>query len=79
MNSEELRELRSLEGERKMSQVAIQGYQQQTAIKLRGLMGQDIKDVLTGKKKVKMSFWQKLNYKIKNMFLKLGGGYGETV
>lgn len=79
MNSEELRELRSLEGEKKMSQVAIQGYQQQTAMKLRGLMGQDIKDVLSGKKKVKMPFWQKLNYKIRSMLLKLGGSYGETV
>lgn len=63
MDSSIERELRSLEGERKMSEVAIRGYQHNIAEQLRSSMGEDIKEVLNGNKKVKLSFWQKIKHK----------------
>ena len=59
-------ELTSLESERKMSEVAIKAHQTSLSEALNGSMGQDMMDVLSGKKVVKLSFFQKLNYKINN-------------
>ena len=59
------REVTSLNSEKKMSALAIKGYQNSISEQLRGSMGQDMNDVLSGKKKVKLSFWQRVNYNIK--------------
>ena len=61
------RELQTLESERRMSQMALKGHQFALAEQLRGSMGQDMKDVLEGKKQVKFSFWRR----VKNGFKKL--------
>lgn len=52
-----------MEGEMKMNELALKGHQNMIAEQLRGSMGQDINDVLNGKKKVKLSFWTKLKNK----------------
>lgn len=64
------RELTSLKSEKRMSEMAIRGYQNEIANKLNGSMGDDMMDVLSGKKYVKLTKWQKLRYKIDN-FLNL--------
>ena len=60
------REITSLNSERRMSELAIKGYQNDLAKRLNGSMGDDMKDVLSGKKVVKLTIWQKLRYKIDN-------------
>ena len=64
------REFTSLKSEKRMSEMAIRGYQNEIANKLNGSMGDDMLDVLSGKKYVKLTKWQKLRYKIDN-FLNL--------
>jgi len=64
------REFTSLKSEKRMSEMAIRGYQNEIANKLNGSMGDDMMDVLSGKKYVKLTKWQKLRYKIDN-FLNL--------
>lgn len=64
------REFTSLKSEKRMSEMAIRGYQNEIANKLNGSMGDDMMDVLSGKKSVKLTKWQKLRYKIDN-FLNL--------
>ena len=64
------RELTSLKSEKRMSEMAVKGYQNEMAEKLNGAMGNDMMDVLSGKKFVKLTKWQKLRYKIDN-FLNL--------
>lgn len=65
-------ELNSLKAERKMSELAVKGTQSQIAEMLKGDMGQDMKDVLSGKKKVELvhrkTSWK---MKIKSFFEKL--------
>lgn len=68
------RELRSLKGERKMSEVALMGYQHQLAEQLNSGMGEDIKEVLSGNRKVKLSFWQKMKHKFDTLLWNLGLG-----
>ena len=58
------RELRSLKGERKMNEVALMGYQHNIAEQLNSSMGEDMIEVLSGNRKVKLSFWQKLKHRI---------------
>lgn len=65
------RELRSLEGERKMSEVAIQGYQHSIAEQLRSSMGEDMIEVLNGNKKVKLSFWDRMKHKFDTLLWSL--------
>lgn len=76
-------ELQSLNGERMMSKVAVQGYQSQIADKLRGAMGDDIKKVLSGERIVKLTKWQKFKYKIDNFLKKMTnieeGNHGESL
>lgn len=57
------REITSLESERKMGELALKGHQNMIAEQLRGSMGQDMNDVLSGKKVVKLSFWQRMKNK----------------
>ena len=55
MNKEMSRELQSLDSERRMDKLALKGHQWTIAQQLNSSMGQDMKDVLEGKKQVKFS------------------------
>ena len=61
------REIQTLESEKRMDKLALKGHQWTIAQQLNGSMGQDMKDVLDGKKQVKFSLWRR----IKNSFDKL--------
>ena len=65
-------ELNSLHAERKMSELAVKGAQNKIAEMLNGEMGQDMRDVLSGRKKVELppqkGTWKR---KIKSFFEKL--------
>lgn len=67
MNKEMSREIQSLESEKRMDKLALKGHQWTIAQRLNGSMGQDMKDVLEGKKQIKFSFWRR----IKNRFDRL--------
>lgn len=58
------REVKNLENDKKMSILAIKNEQEKMARMLRGSMGKDIDDVLSGKVKVKLSFFEKMKYKV---------------
>ena len=58
------RAVKNLENDKKMSILAIKNEQEKMARMLRGSMGKDIDDVLSGKVKVKLSFFEKMKYKI---------------
>ena len=64
MEKEMNREIQSLYSERRMDRLALKGHQWTIAQQLNGSMGQDMKDVLEGKKAVKLSFWKKIKHKI---------------
>lgn len=70
MDSEYNREVTTYESEKRMDALALKGLQWNIAEQLKGTMGQDMNDVLSGKKKVKLTFWRKLKYRIDN-FLSL--------
>lgn len=63
------REKTTLNSERRMSDMALKGHQAMLSNMLNGSMGQDMDEVLSGKRKVKLSFWEKLRYKL-DAFLK---------
>ncbi len=65
------REVRNLENDKKMSILAIKNEQEKMARMLRGSMGKDIDDVLSGKVKVKLSFFEKMKYKINFWLVKI--------
>ena len=69
-NIEYERELITYESEKRMDSLALKGHQWNIAEQLNGTMGKDMNDVLTGKKKVKLSFLRKLKYNI-DRFLNL--------
>lgn len=58
------RELRELENERKLHKIVLKSEQEKIAKMLKGEMGKDMKDVINGRKRVKMPFFQMLKYKI---------------
>ena len=64
------RELMTYNSEKKMDELALKGQQWNIAQQLQGAMGKDMNDVLSGKKKVKLTFWMKLKYSFDN-FLRL--------
>lgn len=64
------RELTTYKSEKRMDTLALKGLQWNIAEQLKGTMGKDMNEVLTGKKKVELTFWTKLRYKINN-FLSL--------
>ena len=64
-----VREKRALENDRLMTRRALNIQQNQIARDLQNGMGQDMMDVLSGKIKVKLSFKERIRYKIK-FFLK---------
>lgn len=59
------REAKGLRNDRIMTMRAVESEQNKWAEKLKGNVGQDIKDVLSGKKKVKLTFNEIINYKLK--------------
>ena len=59
------RELRGWKNDKLMTERAVDSEKNRWANMLRGSVGQDIKDVLSGKKKVKLTFNEVLNYKLK--------------
>lgn len=71
MDKEMSKEIQSLESERRMDRLALKGHQWTIAQQLNGSMGQDIKDVLEGKKMVKMPFWKRIKHKFDTMLWNL--------
>ena len=76
-NYELNRELRGWKNDKIMTERAVESERNRWANMLKGSVGQDMKDVLSGKKKVKLSFREKLYYtfrfyknKIKKWFVK---------
>jgi len=59
------RELRGWKNDRMMTERAVESERDKWAEMLKGEMGQDIKDVLSGKIKVKLTFSEVINYKLK--------------
>ncbi len=59
------RELRGLKNDKIMTERAVDSEKNRWAGLLKGEIGQDMKDVLSGKKKVKLSFKEKMNYRFK--------------
>lgn len=64
------RELTTYNSEKRMDMLALKGLQWNIAEQLNGSMGKDMNDVLSGKKKVELTFWTKLKHKF-NSFLSL--------
>jgi len=60
MGKEMSREIQTLESEKRMDKLALKGHQWTIAQKLNSSMGQDMKDVLEGKKQVKFSLWRRI-------------------
>ena len=68
------RELRGWKNDKIMTERAVESEKNRWAEMLKGSVGEDIKDVLSGKKKVKVTFNEVINYKLrfyKNKFKKL--------
>lgn len=71
-NSYELnKELRGLKNDQLMTERAIANKQEEIARKLQGEMGQDMMDVINGKKKVKLTFKEKVSFLVKIFWNKL--------
>lgn len=58
-------EVQTLKAEKKMNEMALKGYQWSISQQLNNSMGRDMKDVLEGKKVVKLSFWKRVKNKFK--------------
>jgi len=74
MDYELNRELRGLKNDKLMTERAVESEKNRWAEILKGSTGQDIKDVLSGKKKVKLTFNEVIKYKLKfykNKFKKM--------
>jgi hypothetical protein len=59
------RELRGWKNDKIMTERAVESEKNRWAEMLKGNVGEDIKDVLSGKKKVKLTFNEVINYKLK--------------
>lgn len=59
------RELRGWKNDKIMTERAVESEKNRWADMLKGNVGKDIKDVINGKKKVKLTFNEVLNYKLK--------------
>ena len=64
-NYELNRELRGLKNDKIMTERAVNFEKNMWAEKLKGEVGKDIDDVLSGRKKVKLTFNEVVNYKLK--------------
>lgn len=58
------RELREFNKEQGLYELELSNYRNKIADELRNEMGRDMKDVLEGKVKIKLSFFQKVKYTI---------------
>jgi hypothetical protein len=58
-------EVQTLKAEKKMNEMALKGYQWSISQQLNNSMGRDMKDVLEGRKVVKLSFWKRVKNKFK--------------
>ena len=68
------REIQTLESERRMDKLALKGHQWTIAQRLNSSMGQDMKDVLEGKKQIKLSLWTRIKHKIDTLLWNLNLG-----
>lgn len=59
------KELDGLKKDKLGYELELQSHQRNLLQELKGDMGKDIEDVLSGKVKVKVPFWQKVKYKIR--------------
>ena len=71
MEKEMSREIQTLYSEKRMDRLALKGHQWTISQQLNGSMGQDMKDVLDGKKTVKLSFLKKIKHKIDSILWNL--------
>ena len=60
------REVITYNSEKKMDKLALKGHQWNISQQLNGSMGQDMNDVLSGKKKVEFTFFTKLKHRFNN-------------
>lgn len=65
------REIKEYNDEKKTFETALRNEQIKLAQMLKGEMGQDIQNVLSGKTKVKLPLLKRIKYSIKNFFNKL--------
>lgn len=65
LDYELIRECRHLNNDKMMTERAVESEKKRWETLLKGSVGQDIKDVLSGKKKVKLSFKERFNFKVK--------------
>lgn len=65
------KELRGLESDRLMTKLAVENERDRYANLLKGGMGKDIDDVLSGKVVVKLTAKEKFKYKLKSFFDRL--------
>lgn len=61
------KELRGLKNDQKMSERNIAHQQENIAKKLNGAMGKDMMDVISGKKKITISKWDKMKFSLKRI------------
>lgn len=65
------RELKGLQSDREMYQHELKKQQENYAYFLRNELGEDIDDVLNGKKKIRLSFKEKFKYKFNYIINKI--------
>lgn len=66
--SEEAMELARLESDRERYQVELQNEMKKMSFMLKNGMGEDMKDVLSGKTKIKIPLWKQIKIKV-NCFI----------
>lgn len=67
------RELRGLNNDKKITELAVKSQQIKWAELLKGNVGKDINDVLSGKVKVKLTFGEIISQKLRNYKKKIFG------
>lgn len=70
-NFEINRELRAYEGEKKLTEIAIEGQQRRMKDMLQGSMGEDMMAVLNGEKKIEISKYKKEKFRLISWFKRL--------
>lgn len=65
------REINALSGDLAVTKLAVNNMQIEMEELLKGEMGKDIRDVLDGKKIIKLGFFEKIKFKIRNLFRRI--------
>ena len=65
------REINALSGDLAVTKLAVNNMQIEMEELLKGEMGKDIRDVLNGKKIIKLGFFEKIKFKIRNLFRRI--------